>query len=87
MGYIKEDLVDENEKYYIGLNNVENISINGLAMLCQQVSAYNQKKAKIFYKHKAIMGENVSEKDCTLMGYQMKFGQSDIKHDIEIRVE
>ena len=58
MGYIKEDLVDENEKYYIGLNNVENTSINELAMLCQQVSAYYQKKPTIFYKHKAIMSEN-----------------------------
>ena len=59
MGYItKEVLVNENGKYYIGLNNVENTSINGLAMLCQQVSAYNQKKAKTFYTHKAIMDEN-----------------------------
>ena len=87
MNCIKEDLLDDNKRYYIGLNEVKDITIGDLGMFCQKVSAYNQKKAKIFYKHDAITNKNLSVEDCTLMGFKMVFNQKDMKNDIEIRVE
>ena len=94
MAYIKEELLDDNKKYYIGLNetsedNSETLSFGELISLCQKVSAYNQKKAKIFIKKDVpnVTKYKYFEEKEEEQFYQMVFNQKDMKHDIEIRVE